>query len=187
MNSVGFWGATFKKDPDGESVVSNVAGMMFPACVMIWKLLWRKNVFFWEMVCCAMASVVFVDSPRLLSNEGENRWQEWIAWRRFMTLGSTQHPGLLLPDPTSLKSNLDSAWRKFQVTTLEILTYRNDALEDVITIKYLLARGTWLLNWGVHRHIAARSSRRKPNQSLSRGLVVEGQGLKDHGQANLFA
>ena len=30
MKSAGFWGATFKKDPDGESVVSNVAGMMFP-------------------------------------------------------------------------------------------------------------------------------------------------------------
>ena len=26
-------GATFKKDPDGESVFSNVAEMMFPACV----------------------------------------------------------------------------------------------------------------------------------------------------------
>ena len=71
MKSAGFWGATFKKDPDGESVVSNVAGMMFPD---------GGKMFFFEKWCgCAKASVVFVNSPRLSSNEGENRWQEWIA------------------------------------------------------------------------------------------------------------
>ena len=187
MNSVGFWGATFKKDPDGESAVSNVAGMMFPAGVMIWTLVWQ--IFFFETVCCAMASVVFVNNPRLLSNEGENRWQEWKAWRKFMTLGSTQDPvkpyceiyeqraycaASTRPNPSKVKPWFSLA--KDSNYHLEILTYRNDALEDVSTIKYVSARGTWLLNWGVHRQIASRSSRRKPNQSLSRGLVVEGQG-----------
>lgn len=136
-----------------------------------------------------MASVVFVNNPRLLSNEGENRWQEWKAWRKFMTLGSTQDPvkpyceiyeqraycaASTRPNPSKVKPWFSLA--KDSNYHLEILTYRNDALEDVSTIKYVSARGTWLLNWGVHRQIASRSSRRKPNQSLSRGLVVEGQG-----------